>query len=99
MSFPEQPDYIGDEDNDDAIPTKIDDLLEGEDEDEDAEALGLDEIEQYKTISSPTKIFAFFAFFVVLPVGAYVYFYKGGREKVREWRESRGYAKVGAGRV
>lgn len=96
MSFPEQPDYIGDDDD---IPTKTDDSLEGEAEDADAEALDMEEIEQYKTISSPTKIFAFFAFFVVLPVGAYVYFYKGGREKMRHWRETRGYARVGAGGV
>lgn len=96
MSFPEQPDYIGD---DDEIPSKTDGSLDVEADGADVEALDMDETEQYATISSPTKIFAFFAFFVVLPVGAYVYFYKGGREKVRDWRESRGYAKVGAGRV
>lgn len=48
--------------------------VELDDEDEDA----------YPTLSSPFKYFAFLALFVVLPVGAYVYFYRGGREKLRQ---------------
>lgn len=46
--------------------------------------------EDYSTLSSPSMYCAFFAIFVVLPVGAYVYFYRGGREKLQrrlaDWR-------------
>lgn len=90
MFSPEQPDYIGDDDETASTPSKTDEAITDE-------ALNAeDEMdEEYKTISSPIKIFAFFAVFVVLPVGAYVYFYKGGRERVRRWREERGYEMLG----
>lgn len=93
MSLKTQPDYIGDEE-----PSPVDTTLDGAADDE-VDAFGMDEVETYKTISSPSKMLVFLVFFVVLPVGAYVYFYRGGKEKVMQWRESRGYAPVGAGRV
>lgn len=43
-----------------------------------------DDEEEYATISSPWKYFAGLALFVVLPVGAYTYYYRGGRERLRE---------------
>lgn len=58
--------------------------------DEDHSAFDNEDDEDYSTLSSPSMYFAFFAIFVVLPVGAYVYFYRGGREKLQrrlaEWR-------------
>lgn len=39
--------------------------------------------EDYATLSNPWKYLAFLVLFVVAPVGAYVYFYRGGREKLR----------------
>lgn len=53
---------------------------------------------EYTTISSPFKYAALFGVFIILPVGLYVYFYRGGKDKVRRWRESFGYQKV-AGKV
>lgn len=52
-----------------------------------------DDIEEYSTISSPWKYLAFLVLFVVVPVGAYTYYYRGGRERFAQWRES-GYEKV-----
>jgi hypothetical protein len=57
------------------------------------------ELETYPTLSSPSKYFFFLAFFVVCPVGAWVFFYGGGKEKVRRWKASRGYAKVDLGKA
>ncbi|OWT38278.1 peptidyl-prolyl cis-trans isomerase B [Cryptococcus neoformans Bt1] len=42
--------------------------------------------EEYATISSPSKYFIFFAAFVILPVGAGVYFYGGGKERMKKWK-------------
>jgi hypothetical protein len=44
--------------------------------------------------------FLFMVFFVVLPVGAWVFFYGGGKEKVKKWRgvKGKGYEKVDLGR-
>jgi hypothetical protein len=50
--------------------------------------------EEYKTISSPFKYFAFFAIFIILPVAIGVYFYGGGREKVNKWRAKGSYEKI-----
>ncbi|RXK36943.1 hypothetical protein M231_05776 [Tremella mesenterica] len=51
--------------------------------------------ESYPTLSSPTKYLAFFVFFVILPTGAGVYYYGGGKERVRRWRRgSKGYEKI-----
>lgn len=52
-----------------------------------------DEEEEYSTISSPWKYFALLAIFVVLPVGAYTYYYRGGRESLERMRKV-GYEKV-----
>lgn len=57
------------------------------------------ELETYHTLSSPSRYFFFLAFFVVCPVGAWVFFYGGGKEKVRRWKASKGYAKVGLGKA
>jgi len=35
-----------------------------------------------------------FLFFLVLPVGAYVYFYKGGKERVQNLVRRRDYEKM-----
>lgn len=40
--------------------------------------------EEYATISSPSKYLIFFAAFVILPVGAGVYFYGGGKERMKK---------------
>lgn len=42
-----------------------------------------DDEEEYATISSPSKYLIFFAAFVILPVGAGVYFYGGGKERMK----------------
>ncbi|RSH81698.1 Peptidyl-prolyl cis-trans isomerase B [Apiotrichum porosum] len=51
-------------------------------------------VESYPTISKPSNYLIFFAVFVVAPVGVYVYFRKGGKEKVQVMLEKQGYAKV-----
>ncbi|BEI81617.1 hypothetical protein CcaverHIS002_0207770 [Cutaneotrichosporon cavernicola] len=52
-----------------------------------------DDDEEYSTIASPWMYFAGLALFVVIPVGAYTWFYRGGRE--RFFKSSRGvYEKV-----
>jgi hypothetical protein len=40
-------------------------------------------------------------FFVVFPVGAWVYFYGGGKQRVQRWNAGRGkgYEKVDLGRA
>ena len=50
----------------------------------------------YKTIASPSKYLLLLLFFVVGPVGAGVYFYGGGKERVTRWRsgKGKGYEKV-----
>ncbi|WOO83258.1 uncharacterized protein LOC62_05G006785 [Vanrija pseudolonga] len=50
--------------------------------------------EEYSTLSSPLKYFAFLAIFVVAPVGAYLYFYRGGRQRVKAWLNSKDYEKL-----
>jgi hypothetical protein len=57
--------------------------------------------EDFSTISSPSKYFVFFAFFVIVPVGAGVYFYGGGRERVQAWRgrKGKGYERMEMGRA
>ncbi|KAL0247356.1 peptidyl-prolyl cis-trans isomerase B [Cryptococcus tetragattii IND107] len=45
--------------------------------------------EEYATISSPSKYLIFFAAFVILPVGAGVYFYGGGKERMKKWKWNR----------
>lgn len=45
-----------------------------------------DDEEAYATISSPGKYFILFAAFVILPVGAGVYFYGGGKERMKKWK-------------
>ncbi|WWC63505.1 uncharacterized protein I303_106108 [Kwoniella dejecticola CBS 10117] len=59
------------------------------------------EFEAYPTLSSPSKYLIFFAFFIIVPVGAGVYFYGGGKERVAKWRDTKGkgYAKVENQRV
>lgn len=82
-----QPDSTGDND----LPaTTIDLPSETEDELLSQEELDMD----YKTISNPFKYAAFFGAFVILPVGLYVYFYRGGKENVKRWRSRFGYEKV-----
>jgi hypothetical protein len=51
--------------------------------------------ELYPTLASPSKYFFFLAFFVVCPVGAWVFFYGGGKERMRRWKATRGYEKMG----
>lgn len=48
------------------------------------------EEEDYSNLSNPWKYLAFLVLFVVAPVGAYVYFYRGGREKLRRKLENWG---------
>lgn len=48
-----------------------------------------DDEEEYATISSPSKYLIFFAAFVILPVGAGVYFYGGGKERMKKWKWNR----------
>lgn len=45
--------------------------------------------EEYATISSPSKYLIFFAAFVILPVGAGVYFYGGKKERMKKWKWNR----------
>ncbi|ODN90732.1 hypothetical protein L198_06048 [Cryptococcus wingfieldii CBS 7118] len=54
--------------------------------------------EEYATIASPGKYFILLVLFVVAPVGAGVYFYGGGKERVKQWR-GQGYEKVEEERV
>ncbi|GFZ50786.1 hypothetical protein JCM24511_08544 [Saitozyma sp. JCM 24511] len=51
---------------------------------------------EFKTISSPVKYAAFFLLFVIVPVGAGVYFFGGGKERMKRWkgRKGKGYEKV-----
>jgi hypothetical protein len=83
-----QPDYEGDDDLPPPVTTIPGEVPSEEDLDM-----------EYKTISSPAKYAAFFGVFVILPVGVYVYFYRGGRERVKRWRESFGYQKIVSGKV
>lgn len=50
--------------------------------------------EEYRTLSSPWKYLAFLVLFVVAHVGAYVYFYRGGRDKLRRKLEDMRYEKL-----
>ncbi|GMK54105.1 hypothetical protein CspeluHIS016_0106910 [Cutaneotrichosporon spelunceum] len=73
-----QPDYEGDDAASDA--EKAPGASSGDDE-------------EYATISSPWMYLAGLALFVVVPVGAYTYFYRGGRERL--WGKGSGnYEKV-----
>lgn len=58
------------------------------------------DLDTYPTLSSPLKYFLALVFFVVCPVGAWVYFYGGGKERVKRWNATRGkgYEKVDLGR-
>jgi hypothetical protein len=51
---------------------------------------------EFKTISSPIKYAAFFLLFVIVPVGAGVYFFGGGKERMKRWKgkKGKGYEKV-----
>ncbi|KAK4686443.1 hypothetical protein P7C73_g3692, partial [Tremellales sp. Uapishka_1] len=73
------------------VPTPIDGEV-GEDETESSP-------ESYSTLSSPFKYFLFLTCFVVAPVGAGVFFYGGGKERVRRWRLGKGYEKMEMGRA
>jgi hypothetical protein len=87
-----QPDYEGDEDEDTPFsipPTDTDDGLEYLEEPESS----------YPTLSSPSKYFYLFLFFVIGPVGAGVYFHGGGRERVKRWRRGKDYEKLEMGRA
>ena len=90
MFFRAQPDYNAADDLEDA-PSKI----ETEDETEIVDSESLEYDEEYSTLSSPLKYFAFLTFFLVIPVGAYVYYYKGGKERVRTWSNNSRYSKLG----
>jgi len=48
------------------------------------------------TISSPLKYVVLFLFFMIIPVGAWVYFYGGGKERIRRMRnvKGKGYERV-----
>jgi hypothetical protein len=67
---------------------------------EDAANLGSESVSgseyEFRTISSPVKYAAFFLVFVIVPVGAGVYFFGGGKERMKRWkgRKGRGYEKV-----
>lgn len=54
---------------------------------------------EYKAPSSPSKYLVLFAVFVIAPVGAGVYFYGGGKERVKRWQGKRGYEKIEMGRA
>lgn len=88
-----QPDYEGDPE-----PTVDSDPSDPSDDIPGSPITGgkLDEelYEEYKTISSPFKYFAFFAIFIILPVAIGVYFYGGGKEKVNKWRAKDSYEKI-----
>jgi hypothetical protein len=70
-----------------ATPAKIDSVIEEFD------------TEVYPTLASPTKYFLFLAIFVVCPVGAFVFFYGGGKERFRKWKATRGYEKMDLGKA
>jgi len=70
-----------------AKPAKIDSVIEELD------------TEVYPTLASPTKYFLFLAIFVVCPVGAFVFFYGGGKERFRKWKATRGYEKMDLGKA
>jgi hypothetical protein len=38
--------------------------------------------EEYENLSHPLRYFLLLLVFVVVPVGAYVYFYKGGKQRI-----------------
>jgi hypothetical protein len=63
------------------------------------ESIAADATETYSTLASPSKYFFFLAFFVVCPVGAWVFFYGGGKEKVRKWKAGKGYEKMDLGKA
>jgi len=57
------------------------------------------ETEVYPTLASPTKYFLFLAIFVVCPVGAWVFFYGGGKERFRRWKATKSYEKMDLGKA
>lgn len=59
------------------------------------------DLENYSTLGSPVKYFLAMLFFVVCPVGAWVYFYGGGKQRMQRWNAGRGkgYEKVEMGRA
>ena len=90
LSPPLQPDYEGDEDTPLPIPPTDDDGLEYIE----------DPVSAYPSTSSASKYFLFFLFFVVGPVGAGVYLYGGGKERIRRWtQKGKGYERVEMGRA
>ena len=54
------------------------------------------ETPEYQAIGSPFKWFLLIAIFVVLPVGAGVYFFGGGKERMKRYRvtKGKGYERV-----
>ncbi|WVQ95146.1 hypothetical protein IAU59_002240 [Kwoniella sp. CBS 9459] len=66
-------------------------MQEQADDDDDESLLGGT---SYPTLSSPSKYLIFLVFFVICPVGAGVYFYGGGKERMRAWKSRKGYEKV-----
>ena len=85
----------GNQEDTDPKPTKIDESAA------DADMADLDiDMDTYPTLSSPIKYFLAMLLFVVFPVGAWVYFYGGGKQRVQKWNASRskGYEKVDLGR-
>ncbi|EJT50612.1 cyclophilin [Trichosporon asahii var. asahii CBS 2479] len=84
-----QPDYEGDVEVE-AINAIDKEILEGT-HDTPVELDSEEDKEDYSTLSNPWKYLAFLVLFVVAPVGAYVYFYRGGREKLRRKIENWGH--------
>lgn len=88
---PPQPDYEGDDDYVKAINPIDAEILSGtHDTPVELESEKDEEEEDYSTLSNPWKYLALLVLFVVFPVGAYVYFYRGGREKLRRKMENPG---------
>lgn len=87
----------GNQEDTDPKPTKIDESAADSDMAESELDIDMD---TYPTLSSPIKYFLAMLLFVVFPVGAWVYFYGGGKQRVQKWNASRGkgYEKVDLGR-
>ncbi|WVQ79708.1 hypothetical protein IAT38_001808 [Cryptococcus sp. DSM 104549] len=83
------------QESDDDEDAEIDDDTPAKGDDAEGDSAEIDDLDtEYPTLSSPTKYFIFLVFFIVLPVGAGVFFYGGGKERWRKWRASKGYEKV-----
>jgi hypothetical protein len=55
--------------------------------------------ELYPTLASPLSYFLLISIFVVCPVGAWVFFYGGGKERFRRWRATKAYEKMDHGKA